>query len=211
MPGGNENSSSDISLINNNLKHIFKIFLYAVLFAVILKAFLIDAYQIPTGSMKNTLLIGDYIVVNKAAYSLSTPKTIPLTDIKIPSLKIIDFTKPKRNDVIVFEHPGYFRNEDTYIHSRLVKRIIGLPSDTILIKDNQVFVNGNKINSPQSAIIDSTLNNNHNFIDKKLYSFGKEWNKNNYGPIVIPHKGLTINLNSKNIKFWKLLIDNEVG
>ena len=208
---GNNNSSVDNSFLNFKIKRILKIFLFAFIFTIIIKSFFIDAYQIPTGSMKNTLLVGDYIIVNKAAFSFSTPKTIPLTDIKIPYSTIFNLTKPKRNDVIVFEHPGFFRNEDSYVHSRLVKRIIGLPSDTVLIRNNEVTVNSIKINYPSNAKIDTVNSIGKNLIDKRIFSFGNNWNKNNYGPIVVPYKGLSIKLNSQNIKYWKLIIDNELG
>ncbi len=208
---GQNNASKDYSFSHFNFKRLLKIFFYAFLAAIILRAFFIDAYQIPTGSMKNTLLVGDYIFINKAAYSFSTPKSIPLLGVKIPSFNIVSFSKPKRNDVIVFEHPGFFRNEDSYIHSRLIKRIIGLPGDTVLINNNEVYVNNIKLNYPQSAIIDTMNLLKKNFYDKRILSFENEWNKNNYGPVIVPYKGQKIKLNLKNIKYWKLLIDNELG
>ena len=208
---GENNLSKDNSFFNFKLKRILKIIFYAFLIAIILKAFLIDAYQIPTGSMKNTLLVGDYIIVNKAAYSLSTPKTIPLIGLRIPSFNIINFSKPKRNDIIVFDHPGFFRNEDNYIHSRLIKRIIGLPGDTVLIKNSEVYINNVKLNCPVNVINDTANVMEKNYYDKRIYSYGNEWNRSNYGPVVVPYKGLKIKLSPKNIKYWKLLIDNELS
>ncbi len=208
---GEGNSSKKNSLFNFKLKRILKIFFIALTLSVIFKAFLVDAYQIPTGSMKDTLLVGDYIFVNKVAYSFSTPKTLPLIGIKIPWLTIINFSKPKRNDVIVFDHPGFFKNEDPYIHSRLIKRIIGLPGDTVLINNNEVYINNVKLTYPPNAIIDTTNLIEKKFYDKNILSFGNEWNKGNYGPVVVPYKGLKIKLSPKNIKYWKLLIDNELS
>ncbi len=205
------NSSKDNSFFNFKLKRVITIFFYAFLVALIVKAFFIDAYQIPTGSMKNTLLVGDYILVNKAAYSFTTPKSIPLIGIRLPSFNIINFGKPKRNDVIVFDHPGFFKNEDFYIHSRLIKRIIGLPGDTLSIVSNEVYVNNQKLSSPKYAINNTADSSEQNNYDKEIFSFGNKWNKNNYGPVVVPYKGLKIKLTPKNIKYWKLLIDNELG
>ena len=156
-------------------------------------------------------LTGDYIIVNKVAYSLTTPKTLPLIGIKIPWLTIVHLSKPKRNDVIVFDYPGIFKKEDHYIHSRLIKRIIGLPGDTIQIINNKVYANNVKLKCSVNDLIDTADAVNKDYYDKNILSFGNEWSKSNYGPVVIPYKGLKIDLNPKNIKYWKLLIDNELG
>jgi len=80
---------------------------------MIIRAFLLQAYKIPSGSMLNTLLIGDHILVNKAAYY---------------------FSKPKRGDIIVFEYP--LEPEKDFI-----KRVIGVPNDKIKMVDKKVYIN----------------------------------------------------------------------
>lgn len=85
----------------------------AFVIAMIIRAFLLQAYKIPSGSMLNTLLIGDHILVNKAAYY---------------------FSKPKRGDVIVFEYP--LEPEKDFI-----KRVIGVPGDKIKMVDKKVYIN----------------------------------------------------------------------
>ncbi|MFZ9585215.1 MAG: signal peptidase I [Pseudohongiellaceae bacterium] len=107
---------------------------FPILLAVtLLRSFLFEPFQIPTGSMIPTLNIGDFIVVNKFAYGLRLPVT---------GTKILDIGEPKRGDVMVFvppHDPNYF-----------IKRVIGLPGDHIQYKDNVVYVNGEAL--PQESM-----------------------------------------------------------
>ncbi|HTY19619.1 MAG TPA: signal peptidase I [Myxococcota bacterium] len=115
----------------------------AVLLALGIRAFVIEPYRIPSGSMLPTLLIGDHLFVNKFAYG---PK-IPFTDYRLPGWR-----KPQRGDVVVFTvardrvgriYPADLRPDlDT---DRFVKRIVGLPGDTIEVRGGTVFVNGQRV------------------------------------------------------------------
>ncbi len=98
----------------------------AVAIAFFLRAFVVEAFQIPSGSMIPTLEIGDHIFVSKFAYGLGIPFT---------NTKIFQFKQPKRGDVIVFKYP--LSTDVDYI-----KRVVGLPGDQIELRHNEVFVNG---------------------------------------------------------------------
>ena len=99
---------------------------FPVLFLVlILRSFLIEPFQIPTGSMIPTLNIGDFIIVNKYAYGLRLP---------VIGTKIMDVDDPKRGEVMVFIPP----HENKYY----IKRVIGLPGDTIRYEDKILYING---------------------------------------------------------------------
>jgi len=99
---------------------------FPILFGVmVLRSFLFEPFQIPTGSMIPTLNIGDYIVVNKYAYGVRLPVT---------GTKLVDIGEPKRGDVMVFippHDPNYF-----------IKRVIGLPGEHVRYADNVVYING---------------------------------------------------------------------
>ncbi len=205
-----EKKSTHNSVLNFKLKRIIKIFFFALIITIAVKSFLINAFHIPTGSMKNTLLAGDYILVNKAAYSIRSPKHFPLTDFKVPSFKIFEIKNPERNDIIVFEHPAFFQGDNNKTQT-LIKRIVGLPGDTFQIINKHIFINGKKYIAPISVKENLNLSIDNKIYDKKIFSYGEKWNADNYGPIIIPNKGQKINLNSKNINYWKLLIDNELG
>jgi signal peptidase I len=189
--------------------HYLKIFLYTFLIAILIKSFFIEAYKIPTGSMENTLLPGDFIIVNKTAYALTTPQNIPLTSIKIPSTKLLDFTSPERNDVIVFEHPGSADIPGSEIY--FIKRLIGLPGDSIRIDDKNVFVNGSIINFPSSGIKGDEVYKRKGYREERIFPKNKYWNRDNYGPIVVPYKGMEININARNIVEWQSVINHDYG
>ncbi len=101
---------------------------FPVLFLVFfLRSFLIEPFQIPSGSMIPTLLVGDYIAVNKFSYGVRMP---------VFKTKLFDVHSPKRGDVVVFFPP----NESRYF----IKRLIGLPGDKIQYVNHELFVNGVK-------------------------------------------------------------------
>ena len=100
---------------------------FPVLAAVlVLRSFIYEPFQIPSGSMLPTLKVGDFILVNKYHYGLRTP---------VGNIKFLDNNEPQRGDVMVFKYP---KNPSIYY----IKRVIGLPGDEIVYKDKMLFVNG---------------------------------------------------------------------
>lgn len=104
-----------------------KSFLPILLVVLVLRSFIAEPFRIPSGSMKPTLLEGDFILVNKFNYGLRVP---------ITGQKIIPIKEPKRGDVVVFRHPS---GRD------MIKRIVGLPGDHIEFKDEILHINGTKV------------------------------------------------------------------
>jgi signal peptidase I len=108
--------------------------LIALLLALLIRTFIVQAFKIPSGSMKNTLLIGDHILVSKFSYGTHIPNEIPFTNIKLFD-DIVLFSKvPKRGDIIVFKFP---RDETR----DFIKRVIGLPGDLLEVKRQKVYIN----------------------------------------------------------------------
>jgi signal peptidase I len=126
------------------MKRLIKILVLVLILALILKIFVVDAFTIPTGSMKDTLLEGDFLLVNKTAYSISTPYQFPFIGKRLSRTELILTGKPEFNDVVAFEIPADYYDPGSEEYSVLIKRIIGLPGDTIEIKDQILYVNHKK-------------------------------------------------------------------
>lgn len=182
-----------------------------LLLAVILKAFFIDAYSIPTSSMKNTLIDGDFVIISKASYKLSTPSTIPFTGIKITQSDLITFSKPSREDVIIFQLPQQILQPDSNHTFHYVKRIVGVPGDSLQIINKEIFINNRKVKPPKEAAIDFVNVTRAGIQDERIFPQNRKWNPDNYGPIRIPAIGDTIQINHKSLSDWKLLINMEQG
>ena len=202
-------SPKDNSKFTFKSRNFLRSIIIAILTAIILKSFLIEADKIPTSSMRNTLMPGDFILVNRIAYSLYTPRFFPLTNIQIPWITLINFSKPKVNDIIVFKFPGYEDEISPGGNIDYIKRIVGTPGDTIQIINKSVYVNRKRLPFPPTAIINSNHIIEKGFKDNRIYPIGEDWNGDNYGPIFVPKKGMTIPISVENINRWQLLIDRE--
>tara|TARA_B110000858_G_scaffold192516_1_gene243378 strand:+ start:5342 stop:6181 length:840 start_codon:yes stop_codon:yes gene_type:complete len=118
-----------------------KSFFPVLLTVLILRSFLVEPFQIPTGSMIPTLEVGDFILVNKYAYGVRLP---------VIGTKIIDVSDPERGDVMVFIPP--------HVDSYYIKRVIGLPGDTIRYEDKRLSINGELID--EEFVEDITIDTN---------------------------------------------------
>ncbi len=122
-------------------REYFESIIFALIIALIVRTFVVQAFKIPSGSMENTLAIGDYILVNKFIYGIEIPFT---------GRHLFPLRNPRRGDIAVFEYP-----EDP---SRdFVKRVIGLPGDRIQVIDKKVFVNGKPYVNPHEIHKDSAI------------------------------------------------------
>lgn len=128
----------------------------ALLLALFIRTFIVQAFKIPSGSMEPTLMIGDHILVNKFIYG-----------IKIPFIRktILPIKKPERGDVIVFIFP---KDES----KDFIKRVIGLPGDTIEIKNRKIYING------------KLFHDKYGYYDEN--PGGSLYQMDNFGPTVVP-------------------------
>jgi signal peptidase I len=113
----------------------------ALILAVFIRTYFVQAFKIPSGSMEDTLLVGDHLLVNKFLYGTRLP---------VIDREVLQVRTPERGDVIVFEFPQdagepYFKRRD------FIKRVVGLPGDVVEIRNKQVYVNGQSLNFPQEV------------------------------------------------------------
>ncbi len=116
----------------------------ALVLALIIRTFIVQAFKIPSGSMEDTLLIGDHLLVNKFIYGIQ----FPFSDARYLTLR-----HPKQGDIIVFEFPGDLDNPNLSFWQRrdFIKRVVGTPGDTVAVRDKEVFVNGKPYDLAQAV------------------------------------------------------------
>ncbi len=119
---GEEASKGKEPVLVDYARSFFPIFLFVLL----LRGFVVEPFRIPSGSMMPTLLVGDFILVNKFSYGLRMPVT---------KTKIVEVGEPQRGDVVVFRYPRNPRTD-------YIKRLVGLPGDRIAYRDKVLYVNG---------------------------------------------------------------------
>ena len=148
----------------SKLQEYIEAIILAILIAFFIRTFVIQAYKIPSGSMKPTLLIGDHILVSKFNYG-----------VKLPLIRstLIPVGTHKRGDIVVFIYPED-RSKD------FIKRLIGLPGDTIEIRDKQIILNGLPWSDSHGVNVDS------------LIIPGSVQPRDNFGPVTVPEGALFV-------------------
>jgi signal peptidase I len=188
----------------------FKSIAGTVAIFLLLRTFLIEAYRIPSGSMIPALLVGDWLFVNKLRYG----PHIPFTRINLPG-----YAEPQRGEVVVFESPPQI-DQPWDPTPTLVKRLVGMPGDTIYMRDAVLYVDGIAqqlgYTSPEQTKGDGTYADplfewQHKFEVKKT-RFGEppaQPTHDNWGPLVIPPGHLFMmgdnRYDSKDGRYWGLV------
>ena len=191
-----EEEKKRIKTTKEKTKDFFESLIFAGIAAFFIITFVIQNTRIPTGSMEDTILVGDFVLVNKFIYGSSSPKYIPFTQIEIPHFFLPAIRDPKPKDIVVFEYPGG-RDElkADELGVNYVKRCIGTPGDTVQIIDKVVYVNGKRFWIPSHVKYLQPYPRPRDMIEPRIFPKGMPWNEDNYGPLVVPWKGYKIPLN----------------
>ena len=160
--------------------------LWAVLLALIIRTCVVQSFKIPSGSMEDTLVIGDCLLVNKFIYGIK----MPFIDLRLPSLR-----DPERGDVIVFKYPED-RSKD------FIKRLVGVPGDEIRIRDKRVYVNGTLYQTPHEMHKDPLI------LPRELNQ------RDNSGPFRVPANAYFVmgdnRDNSYDSRFWGFVSNTDI-
>ncbi len=194
-----------------NVWENFKSIVGALAIFLVLRAFLVEAYRIPSGSMIPTLLVGDWLFVNKAIYGAH----VPFSRASLPA-----YREPKRGDVVVFVSPyqGDEAAQGRDPTPTLVKRLVGTPGDTLYMRNAVLYVNGiaQRQGFGASAAADPAMANEVNplfdwqkKVGLKSSRFGAapaQPTHDNWGPLVVPPQRLFMmgdsRYNSKDSRYW---------
>jgi signal peptidase I len=150
----------------------------ALVLALFIRTFVIQAFKIPSGSMLPTLQIGDHILVSKFIYGIKVPFT---------GTVLVPFKKPTTNDIIVFKYP-----EDPSLD--FIKRVIGVPGDVIEIRNKKVYLNGKSFEDKYGTHLDARIIDSRN------------GPRDNFGPQTVPEDKFFVmgdnRDNSHDSRFW---------
>ncbi|MEK6725123.1 MAG: signal peptidase I [Deltaproteobacteria bacterium] len=158
----------------------------ALILALFVRTFVVQAFKIPSGSMEPTLLIGDHLLVNKFLYGTK----IPFTEIKVLPIR-----EPERGDVVVFVYPVDPSKD-------FIKRAIGLPGDKVEVRNKKVYVNDTAIPDPYA-----------HFADDMILLRGND-PRDNFGPVTVPPDSLFVMGDNRDrsydSRFWGFVRKSEI-
>lgn len=190
-----------------------KTLVWALTVVTIVNGIAMGAFTVPTPSMENTVLAGEFLFVNKFKYGPSTPQIIPFLNLALPYYKTPPIWPPKQGDIIVFVFPGNRDQVKAANFEYYLKRCIAVSGDVIEVRDARVFVNNVEYPLPATAPPADTgaLATNHSLMDYgRMFPASQiGWTHANYGPLRVPAKGDVIKLTKQNIIDWAIFIMRE--
>jgi signal peptidase I len=178
----------------------------AVLLFLLIRTFVAEAFKIPTGSMENTLMVGDFLLVNKAVYGAE----IPVAHARLPA-----FDQPSRGDIIVFLPP----HDPT---KNYVKRLVGVPGDTLAMRDKVLYLNGEPQPEPYAHHVDYFSDPSDARMGwQHVYHVAGAGNaavyrptRDNWGPLVVPpHRYFALGDNrdnSEDSRYWGFVAEDAI-
>jgi signal peptidase I len=190
-------------------KDFFKDVVFVLVAFFFLNSFVLASFEVPTGSMENEIMAGDFLFVNKFLYGGTTPRNIPFTNTRLPWFRVPALRSVERGDVIVFEFPGQRDETVSAEFMFYLKRAVALSGDTVFISDRVLYVNGKPSPLPRHMKFNSYAVKPKGQTEYSIFPEGAPFNEDNYGPVVVPKKGDVIPLNAANYDQWRIFIGRE--
>jgi signal peptidase I len=168
----------------STIREYFESIVIAVILALFVRTWVVQAFKIPTGSMENNLLIGDHLLVNKFVFGPSSA-SIERT--------LLPMREPQRRDVVVFKYPDDPERD-------FIKRVIGLPGETVELRNKKVYINGQPLDEPYVHFLEPASNS------AEVTSFDV---RERYGPVRVPDGQYFVmgdnRDNSQDSRYWGFL------
>lgn len=204
-----ETSVAESTPVSRFRRYHLNYVLPALAITLLLRAFLFEAVAVPSSSMEGTLLPGDFILCYKAGYALHPQFVTPLFGLNIPLPQLFSRKEVRRGSIVVFsgesdDYSGGFRKNEFYI-----KRVTGIPGDTLLINGTVLSINGVPETPPPA------IKHNEKMFFKGdpapgIFPSSALWNEDYYGPVVIPGTGITVPVNDSTLELYSSVILREL-
>jgi signal peptidase I len=171
----------------STVREYFESIVTAVVLALFIRTFIVQAFKIPTGSMENNLLIGDHLLVNKFVFG---PKMSRLERALLPVADV------RRTDVIVFKYPEEPDRD-------FIKRVIGLPGETVEVREKKVYINGQALVEPYTHYLEPVTT------ASEFREVTSSTVRDRYGPVTVPPNQYFVmgdnRDNSQDSRYWGFL------
>jgi signal peptidase I len=204
-----DNPKRQLAARKEPVKDFFKDLVFVLVAFFLLNSFVLASFEVPTGSMENEIMAGDFLFVNKFIYGGTTPRTIPFTNVRIPWFRVPAFRDVHRGDVIVFEFPGQRDEVESPEFMFYLKRCVALSGDTVQIINRLLLINGKPAPIPRNMKFNSYRIAPPGYAEPRIFPKGAPFNEDNWGPMVVPSKGEVLQLTPENLERWTTFIERE--
>ncbi len=194
------------------LREWIELIVTIVIMVFIIRLAIVEAFRIPTSSMEDTLLVGDFLLVNKFVYGIRTPDWIGIPFTKmgffVPFFRFPSIKEPKQGDIVVFRYP-----KDPNLS--YIKRCIATEGQIVEVREKKVYVDGELVPLPPHHKFVADMIYPKSFVEPGIYPASMEMrNRDNFGPIEVPEGHLFVmgdnRDNSSDSRYWGFLSRKDV-
>lgn len=205
QPGGSDPAAPAKMTFQDHVISWAKTIVTSLLIVMVVNGLLIASFVVPTGSMENEVMAGDFLFVNKFIYGGSSPQTIPFLDIPLPFFRLPGLRDPERGDVIVFIYPGGRDQVEATEFQYYLKRCVAIAGDTLQVINKDVYINGKLQPFPRNAQRTDRISDDI----YRIFPQGRGFTRDNWGPMRIPREGDHIPLNDSTFGMYDIFFRRE--